>query len=233
MNIYFNHSYLIGLNFEAARNQEYQRTISTSKVAAATNVLSENDSRTSSSLLNGQSLQSSETFPGQTTATGSVNNTALNKLGNLNEINMHEASQYGASGAGLALPSRDQKGNKVALAEKQPRIGLPFHQSGTTKQQLLPEKIDFVIANGANGFVFLDEVTGSGQRIELPRKESMANLSIETKSRFRPLTFKATMKDSSQKLYVNGKEELDVASEALSPYWLIVHSKGELICWPK
>ena len=220
MSIYFNRSYLTGFNFEVARNEEYQRTMSNSKVTTETNMLSENGAA-----INSQSPQFSEAFPGHTTAPGAVNNAIVNRLADMNE-----ASRYVGSGAGSALPSRDQKPYNVALTGKRPQVGVPFHEIGTTKQQLLPEKIDFIIANGANGFVFLDEVTGSGQRIELPRKESMANLSIETKSRFLPLTFKATMKDSSEQLYVNGKEELDVASEALSPYWLVVHCKGEWVC---
>lgn len=111
---------------------------------------------------------------------------------------------------------------------KKPEIGLPLRVTGSPKQKLLTEKIDFVIANGANGYVVLEETTGTGQRIELPRIDSIANMSVKTKTRFLPLTFRATMKDSSQQLFVNGKEELDVASEALSPYWLVVHAKGIL-----
>ena len=99
-----------------------------------------------------------------------------------------------------------------------------------SKQQYIPENIDFIIANGVNGFVYVEEKSGTGQKVELPVKDALGNLTVRAKARFSPLTFKATMKDSAQELYVNGKKELDVALEALSPYWLVVHNKGIFKC---
>ena len=187
--------------------------------------------RTSSVAANGQSLHFSEGVPEGATNVETVNNIILNKISNFSEKNLLESSQSFASGAGQNLPSvgREVEASKITLLGKKPQLGVPIYESAAQNKELMPEKIDFVIVNGANGFAFLNEITGSGQKIELPRKDSIANLSIKTKSRFTPLTFKATMKDSSQQLFVNGKEELDVASEALSPYWLVIHSKGMLM----
>ncbi len=88
------------------------------------------------------------------------------------------------------------------------------------------ERIDFSIVSGVDGFSFLEETSGTGQKIELPTKNSLSSLKVETKGRFAPLVFKASLKEGGQKLLVNGKEELDVALEALSPFWLIVHKQG-------
>ena len=173
----------------------------------------------------GNPLQSSWTASGKASNASASKNITSNVSSNFNGKVNNEFIQNSFIGSGSNLPvhAQDVKEHK-SLSE----LRVPSHEIGAPNHQVLPEKIDFVVANGADGFVYVDETTGTGQRIELPRKYSLAKLSIKTKSRFMPLTFKATMKDSSTQLLVNGKEGLDVASEALSPYWLVIHRKGLL-----
>lgn len=129
-------------------------------------------------------------------------------------------SSYGAAADRMSPPAHvGPPSGKASLRDK----------SGS-KQQYIPETIDFIIANGVNGFVYVEEKSGTGQKVELPVKDAFGNLTVKAKARFSPLTFKAAMKDSAQELYVNGKKELDVALEALSPYWLVVHNKGIFKC---
>ena len=130
-------------------------------------------------------------------------------------------SNYGAAAEKVSLPAVvGPPSGKASLRDK----------SGS-KQQYIPENIDFIIANGVNGFVYVEEKSGTGQKVELPVKDALGNLTVRAKARFSPLTFRAAMKDSAQELYVNGKKELDVALEALSPYWLVVHNKGIFKCY--
>lgn len=155
----------------------------------------------------------------------SHSNSSVNAMASSRNQSVHSNTDFAGSGVGSDLST-----GKAAATGKTPVLGMGVgakYSIGTTHQQSLPEKIDFIIANGARGFVYLEETSGTGQRIELPRYDALANMSVNAKSRFLPLTFRATMKDSSQQLYVNGKEELDVASEALSPYWLVIHTKGD------
>ena len=173
----------------------------------------------------GKLLHSSGTAPGKASNASASKSISSNVLSSFNGKVYNGFIQNSFSGSSSNLPVHSQD---VQKHKHLSQLRVPSHEIGAAKQQLLPENIDFVVANGADGFVYLDETTGTGQRVELPKKYSLAKLSIKTKSRFMPLTFKATMKDSSTQLLVNGKEGLDVASEALSPYWLVVHRKGLL-----
>ncbi len=78
-----------------------------------------------------------------------------------------------------------------------------------------------------DGFVILEETSKTGHKVELPTKNSMAEMKVEINGHFAPLSFKAYSKDGNEKLFVNGKEELKVALEAMSPFWLVVHKQGQ------
>ena len=213
--------FVIGFNYAVARNEEYQRALANGRVSPSSNSPIESSQKAGSPLAKGQPIQ--------------LNGAAGSKIGassltkGLANGSTHEDSQLVSSGTGQTNSSSNTAAFGPALVtpvKDKTSLGGKIRGNGALKQQMLPDKIDFVLVNGANGFVYLEETSGTRQRLELPEKDTMANLTIKTKPRFQPLTFRAIMKDSSQQLYVNGKEELDVASEALSPYWLIVHSKG-------
>ena len=196
----------IGFQFETARYEEFRR-MTQSNVQQKTEA-------TSTALTAGENIQSGQSAPGSTDYGKTTSQNQQMNSGS-NRVYSPVPSQ-----SGMLSPSSN------AVSSSQSSSPASSRGDAISKQQFMPEKIDFIIANGANGFVYVEETSGTYQRIELPRKDILANLTVKAKSRFAPLSFRATMKDSSQQLYINGKSELDVSPEALSPYWLVIHAKG-------
>lgn len=209
-----------GFDYPSTRKDESQRL-----AVSSNDGTTQDQAQSTGSIQNGHlGIPSAQPVDSQISSTGTDVSTQQNmasSTGSTNEASPAIGSQTGAISG--SIPSANS-GSVINSVNQAPNADSRTQTGNLLKNE---EHVEFTIASGVDGFAFLEETSGTGQKIELPTKNAQVDLSIETKGRFAPLTFKASSREGGQRLFVNGKEELDVALEAVSPYWLIVHKQGD------
>ena len=210
----------VGFDYPSTRKDESQRL-----AVSSNDGTTQDQAQSTGSIQNGHlGIPSAQPVDSQISSTGTDVSTQQNmasSTGSTNEASPAIGSQTGAISG--SIPSANS-GSVINSVNQAPNADSRTQTGNLLKNE---EHVEFTIASGVDGFAFLEETSGTGQKIELPTKNAQVDLSIETKGRFAPLTFKASSREGGQRLFVNGKEELDVALEAVSPYWLIVHKQGK------